>query len=211
MQRILHTYCLIALLLGLFLALGVTPAHAQFGAAQRGFTPPVRPKENLKPAEPAPPALPGATSTVAPADKTVLDLPPTESLFDAINRGDMASARDAIGRGADLNERNVLGMTPLDLSVDLSRNDITFLLLSMRGATVGAAPPASAQTAASDAKPTGAKPGGMKSAVVKPARKPAATAAVKPLPLSPRQYAGPADPGTPNPQAGFLGFGSATR
>ena len=58
---------------------------------------------------------------------------PTEALFDAINRGDIGTARDAISRGADLHGHNVLGMTPLELSVDLGRNDISFMLLSMRG------------------------------------------------------------------------------
>ena len=58
---------------------------------------------------------------------------PTDALFDAINRGDIAAARDAVSRGADLGGRNLLGMTPLDLSIDLARKDITFMLLSMRG------------------------------------------------------------------------------
>jgi hypothetical protein len=57
---------------------------------------------------------------------------PTDALFDAINRGDIGTARDAISRGADLHGHNVLGMTPLELSVDLGRNDISFMLLSMR-------------------------------------------------------------------------------
>jgi hypothetical protein len=85
----------------------------------------------------APPALPGARvnkSEAAPAEPGAADLPPTEALFDAINRGDMLSARDAVNRGADLNGHNVLGLSPLDLSVDLGRNDITFLLLSLRPA-----------------------------------------------------------------------------
>ena len=62
---------------------------------------------------------------------------PTEALFDAINRGDIAAARDAISRGAELNGHNILGMTPMELSVDLGRNDISFLLLSMRGTDNG--------------------------------------------------------------------------
>ena len=58
---------------------------------------------------------------------------PTDALFDAINRGDIANARDAVNRGANIDAHNVLGLTPLELSVDLGRNDISFLLLSMRG------------------------------------------------------------------------------
>jgi hypothetical protein len=61
----------------------------------------------------APPAaLPGAQSNpdeVAP--RASIDLPPNQALFDAINRGDITVARDAIGRGADLDAHNVLGMT----------------------------------------------------------------------------------------------------
>ena len=81
--------------------------------------------------------MPGAQSqagSAAPAERIPMDMPPTEALFDAINRGDIAAARDALNRGADIDARNVLGMTPLDSSIDLGRNDISFLLLSMRGA-----------------------------------------------------------------------------
>ena len=85
--------------------------------------------------QPVPAALPGTKTSVDAAAPTrdSLDLSPTDALFDAINRGDAASARDAVNRGANLGARNVLGLTPMDLTVDLARNDITFLLLSMRG------------------------------------------------------------------------------
>ena len=86
---------------------------------------------------PPPPALPGShaqPTAVVPADKVVADMDPSSALFDAINRGDSVAARDAINRGANLDGRNVLGLTPIELSVDLNRNDISFLLLSMRGA-----------------------------------------------------------------------------
>ena len=111
------------------------------------------------PREAPPPAVPGAASNsanVAPATITPAEMEPNDELFDAINRGDIAAARDAISRGADLGGRNVLGMTPMELSVDLGRNDISFLLLSMRGDN-GRRPPASATAAA--AKPQPAKPG----------------------------------------------------
>ena len=92
-----------------------------------------------KPTGPAPDAVPGdkARAPAAPSTHAAGDLPPTDALFDAINRGDIASARDALNRGADLNGENVLGMTPMELSVDLGRNDISFLLLSMRGEDSG--------------------------------------------------------------------------
>ncbi len=94
-----------------------------------------------KPAEaaPAPPSpIPGATANpdaVIPADKSQGELAPNEALFDAITRGDMGSARDALNRGAQLDAHNVLGQTPTEASIDMNRNDITFLLLSMRGST----------------------------------------------------------------------------
>ena len=82
-----------------------------------------------------PPAIPGAVTDEATATSGHMsaDMEPTAALFDAINRGDMTSAKEALGRGADLNGKNVLGQSPIDMSIDLNRNDITFLLLSMRG------------------------------------------------------------------------------
>ena len=112
---------------------------------------------------PPPPALPGAASTgsPAPANHAPVDMQPTDALFDAINRGDIATARDAISRGADLHGQNILGMTPLELSIDLGRNDISFLLLSMRAADDGRsrqAPTArtTAKTVTDEAGETGA-------------------------------------------------------
>ncbi|WP_052945131.1 hypothetical protein, partial [Acidisphaera rubrifaciens] len=83
-----------------------------------------------------PDALPGAKPAkdrVTPAERPTSEMEPTDELFDSINRGDISSARDAISRGADLQGHNLLGMSPLELSVDLGRNDITFLILSYRG------------------------------------------------------------------------------
>jgi hypothetical protein len=171
-------------------------------------------------AAPAPPSpVPGAVARqpVIPASKTANDLDPNEALFDSINRGDIAAARDALNRGADLGATNVLGMTPMELSVDLGRNDITFLLLSERGgesdsgssarnqasqlvpsvATKGVAKGRSAQVA--DQVPSGRTPAGkirQGSPPTVAANKPAA---------APKLFAG--DGGTPQPQAGFLGFG----
>src|SRR3954470_1592568 len=113
-------------------AAGLSSAQAQsFNKIKGGDAPRVDP-----PAPPLPPALPGAktnANAVAPANRIPTDMQPTEALFDSINRGDIAAARDAISRGADLGGRNLLGMTPMELSVDLGRNEISFLLLSMRG------------------------------------------------------------------------------
>jgi hypothetical protein len=161
------------------------------------------------PRQPPPPALPGATPNAgraAPSFRPPTDMEPTDALFDAINRGDIATARDAISRGADLNGRNILGMTPMELSVDLGRNDISFLLLSMRGADDGRSRPPSTTTVVKSA-PT--KP-------VKQATRPSATAAKNAAPeqrpATPQTaplFSG--DGGTPIPNAGFLGFDVSRR
>ena len=191
-----------ALLTAAALPLWAGAAHAQGTPGQTGFHPMFgTPKRPTNDSTQQPAALPGAANNTGTAEKTIMDLPPTEALFDAVNRGDMASAKDAISRGADLSARNVLGMTPLDLSIDLSRNDITFLLLGMRTQE-----PASTGPATKSAK---AKPAGAAVLAATPAKRPPAkppvVAAAKPMPAVPRQYAGP---GAADPQAGFLGFGA---
>ncbi len=151
-----------------------------------------------KPAEPPPPALPGAQTDnerVAPADKQNADMQPTDALFDAINRGDIGSARDALARGADMRGHNVLGMTPLELSVDLGRNNITFLLLSLRAGDSTAPTKAAALPSAGKQKPVAHAERHLASPV-------RATSAPQARP--PAQFAG--DGGTPIPSAGFLGF-----
>ena len=174
---------------------------------RNGFQPQFQPKEKNTQREVPPPALPGAASN-PDTDTTKgapIDLPPTEALFDSINRGDMLEARDALARGADLQAPNVLGMTPIELSVDLGRNDITFLLLSYRG---GGATPIPPSAVAADTTPP-----------VKPLRR-----AGKPTTVAAARVAGPrvttsarpnmtasGTPGVPVPQAGFLGFGGSAQ
>jgi hypothetical protein len=119
-------------------------------------------------------------------------------LFDAINRGDIASAKDAISRGADLSAANVLGLTPLDLSVDLGRNDISFLLLSLRSAD---APPRAVTSAAPPPDTRAAKP--------RPLTTSREVGKAPSAPRTPQLFAG--DGGAAVPQAGFLGFGGASR
>jgi hypothetical protein len=193
----------------------MAPGHQTAGAAaatQSGEHPEVQPD-----------ALPGTSvdkNRVTPNDKSIADMQPNDALFDAINRGDLRQARDAINRGADLGARNALGMTPLDLSVDLGRNDITFVLLSFKGMddSTHRAPPRGALAAAprgrhgGRAQPqnaeieddTGARvgvaardPNAGRDATAIPTRAAA--------PRAPRQYA--TDGGTAVPSAGFLGFG----
>jgi hypothetical protein len=127
---------------------------------------------------------------------------PTDALFDAINRGDLGAAQDAVSRGADLNGQNVLGMTPVQLSIDLGRNDITFLLLSAGGEAATPSQPAAGAHAAL----LGAKGGGSARLARTTERKPArlVRAAAAPVPQTPRLFAG--NGGSPIPSAGFLGF-----
>jgi hypothetical protein len=174
------------------------------------------PPAKAAPANIQPPVLPGAVAhadRVAPA-KGIVIADPNEALFDAINRGDIASARDALDRGADLEGHNVLGMTPIDLSVDLGRNDITFLLLSLRNGDTQPnrrGPAQSAQNAPGTkqaAAATKPKLANTRQAVRAPTASAAKQAAqITPAaPVVPRLFAG--DGGAPNPSAGFLGFGN---
>ncbi len=195
--------CSVAALAAAMALLAAGSGHAQVPGVANGRSLPPVTKNRQAPEQPnlPPPALPGAQNSFAPAERTATDLSPTDALFDAINRGDMASARDAINRGADLAGHNILGMTPVDLSVDLGRNNITFLLLSLRGGSTPTARPAPAATkgAAAPARPAS------KLATLPPRPAPLAQ------PVVARQFAGPANPGTPVPQAGFLGFGGAVQ
>jgi hypothetical protein len=212
MTRIRHYSLALAIVAGLLGAAVALPAHAQSIPTTRNYTPTVKSKPQAIESNVPPPGLPGAVSNGTPAEKTALDLPPTEALFDAINRGDIASARDAISRGADLTGRNILGMTPLELSVDLSRNDITFLLLSLRGTSPAAAPAtqAATKTAVATQPPSPVAAKHHVKVAVKVAR-PAPVAVPPAPPPVPRQYAGPSDTGVADPQAGFLGFGRSVQ
>lgn len=158
----------------------------------------------------APPAaVPGATARApaAPATKAAGDLQPNDALFDAINRGDIAAARDALNRGADLNATNVLGMTPMELSVDLSRNDISFLLLSMRSEDSDRGSQAIGRNTQSSGKIvlSGKSANPRKATPAKTVAATSAPAGVRPV-ATPRRFAN--DGGTPLPSAGFLGFDS---
>jgi hypothetical protein len=161
------------------------------------------------PRAPAPPALPGARAepnAVAPAARSAADLPPNEALFDAINRGDLATAKDAVARGADLNAKNVLGLSPIELAVDLGRNQLSFYLMSLRGGQSSSRPPIAAQIAAASKPPTRAeRVAAERAARAEKSRQSSTVAdATPPGPPTPRLFSG--NGGQPNPQAGFLGF-----
>ncbi len=186
-------------LAALMLAIGVfwaVPCLAQFGNGAGEALQSGRRNRGQAPEAPViqPPGLPGVRNNptaVAPALRSPTDMAPTEALFDAINRGDLAVARDAVMRGADLNARNALGLTSTELAVDLGRNEIAFLLLSLRAETDRGARDAS--TAAAASRPVNDR---------KP--QPVRAAPVQPTPTTPRLFAG--DGGTPIPSIGFLGF-----
>jgi hypothetical protein len=149
---------------------------------------------------PKPSGLPGARrSSVAPAERSPSEMSPNEALFDAVNRGDVAAARDAITRGAQVDGRNMLGLTPLELSIDIGRNELTFLLLSMRGTASAPPPPTAAASTAARAVAPAATP--------RAASRPAPAQAAAPAPVRQRQ----ATAAAPVPEAGFLGFGTPPR
>jgi hypothetical protein len=168
-----------------------------------------------KPPEPLPDAIPGSKSRepAAPATRPAVDMEPTDALFDAINRGDVAAARDALNRGADLNGVNILGMTPMELSVDLGRNDISFLLLSMRGEDSGrgsravgrdTAPSTPASRTTQAGKPAVPRKSASDKVAPGKAKQAANTAVAAKAVATPKLFAN--DGGTPLPSAGFLGF-----
>lgn len=172
------------------------PAWAQFGQTngQGSIATGGAAARTTPPKAPEPAALPGLRTNNAPAplSRPPSEMGPTEALFDAVNRGDIGAARDATGRGADLNARNVLGLTALELAVDIGQNDIAFMLLSLREAGP-AGPPGKAPPATR----TGAQP-------PRGPRAPAPTRTVSaPAPTTRYQT----DGGAPVPNAGFLGFG----
>ncbi len=160
---------------------------------------------------PPPTALPGLTARGSiepiPADPNA-NLAPTPALFDAINRGDLFAARDAVARGADPDATNVLGLTPLDASVDQGRNDIMFFLLSVRGGRPTGGPTEATQNAfrSQPALPQAAARAGRTprtptdaSAIVAAPR-----SSAEALPAGSRLWAG--DGGAAKPEVGFLGF-----
>ncbi len=123
---------------------------------------------------------------------------PTEALFDAINLGDLDEVRAAVAAGADIGARNVLGLTPLDLALDLGQTEIAFFLMSLGRAPTRAPPPEPrAQRPAGPLPPTPAR------GRAPPAPGPAPVAPTTAVPTAPLWRG---DGGTPVPEAGFLGF-----
>jgi len=199
--------------MGTVLALAAGLALAAPGAAWAQMSPTTGPEAPLLKgaklkggAKPPPSALPGASSThaLAPAAVNAAAMDPNAALFDAINRDDLAAARDALNRGAELGAENALGMTPLQLSIDLGRNDITFALLAMRGADQGPSGPPAAKTVG---HPASAPPVRGRVAVAPRRVAPVPRRMAPTSPATPVRVAG--EGGTPVPSAGFLGFDPA--
>ncbi|WP_458094106.1 hypothetical protein [Roseomonas sp. WA12] len=177
---------------------------------------------------PPPPALPGLANRRAaepiPAETPAINLSPNDALFDAVNRGDLGAARDAMARGADLNARNQLGLTPVDAAVDQGRNEIAFYLLSARGSAGSGpltapaepapppaaarrgrgreVPPAVARAAAEEGEEAVLRPSGPLSSPPRGGDR--AGSAGPATPVRARLFAG--DGGSPRPEVGFLGF-----
>jgi hypothetical protein len=188
--------------------LATSPAFAPHAFAQgmlgSGRTT-ARPAPDQRPREPAP-ALPGVAAqrgvAPIPAESPPSAMNPNDALFDGIARGDIQTVRDAVGRGADVNARNALGLTAVDSAVDRGRSDIMFYLLSMRG--TGSAPPPQERSAPD--------PRAQRAAA-------AAAARARPAPEAPIQTASgagrlpqlwQANGGAPQPSVGFLGFDAGT-
>jgi hypothetical protein len=187
------------------LAFGLaTPAFAQSmpgaGAMGAGGSGPAIQPRGPTP-DIAPPALPGAGAApglaTAPHVSHASSGDPTTALFNAINKNDYNAAQDALSRGADLTAQNPLGETPLELSIDLNHNSITFMILAARNETgVNSGPLATGEPAIITAPI--AAPRATRKARAVPAAMEAPPASTRP------QYGN--NPGTPNPSAGFMGF-----
>jgi len=193
------------LALGLAFTVAAAPAMAQMSGGQIGGVTPgggQAPAPQARTPDIAPQALPGAAPMPAmtgPVMQKPATGDPTVALFTAITKGDDTGAQNALGRGADLNAQNQFGETPLDLSIALNRTSITFLLLQTRNELA-------AQGASGE--PMGA-PWDLNSnnTPLVPAPKHHATHSTVAVSATPRSAPVPVNNGTPNAEAGFLGFG----
>ena len=174
-----------------------TPAFAQMspemgGGGMMGGGNAPQPRQRVPDIAPA--GVPGAVTAALPTGPNLqkhFTGDPTTALFTAIDKNDYAEAQDAVSRGANLNAENALGETPLDMSVALNRSTITFMLLAARNEEGGGTPPGPAPVY------TGHHARGRTLSISDktPAPRP------QPVPVMGN------NPGTPDPAAGFLGFG----
>ena len=188
------------LLLAGAMLLPALPASAQ---GMLGSSRTTAPPAATAPREP-PPALPGVAArrgvAPIPAETPPSAMNPNDALFDGINRGDIATVRDAVARGADVNARNALGLTAVDAAIDQGRPEIMFYVLSVRG-TAGYAPPPP------DSMPLRGPPVRTRTPPPTQARQ----APAQPVNAPPRlPQLWQANGGAPQPSIGFLGFDAGT-
>jgi hypothetical protein len=236
LNRMMVTRVLPALVAGMLTTFAVNCHQARAQAAlpsPNSMGPVVKGNDNLSVAQPSQAGLPGSRRAM-PVNKGAISstlLSPNDALFDSIDRGDIVAARDAVARGADLSATNAVGQSPIDESVDLGRNDITFLLVTLLhagGAEITdaqggpmASPPANTLGLSSKDQHTAAAPVAFFGS---PAGTPSSTrrknksgtseaSATTPLRNKPpRQVSQPAyadSSGAPVPSAGFVGFGAS--
>ncbi len=183
------------------------PAVAQLVPSGEGSGPAAAPAARAPAPDVAPPALPGFGDqpglATAPSVQKPATGDPTTALFTAVTNGDYNAAQDAVSRGADLNAQNPLGETPLELSVALNRNSITFMLLSARNEAGDDDAPVS------DPMPVTAAPLPYHHHHHDQAVPVASVTAPAAVPLASQNAARGNNPGVPNPSAGFLGFGQS--
>jgi hypothetical protein len=215
-------------------ALAPRIAHAQANLpSPTAMGPVVKGNNDISPAQPSQPGLPGASRPTSVSRGTISGdmMSPNAALFDAIDRGDLAAARDAVGRGADLGATNAVGQSPIDESVSLGRNDITFLLVTLlhaEGAQItdaqgpmNAPPPTTLGLSTRDehvaAEPVGFFSPPPSNSTVTQNRK---GRRYPPLPVAAKSMVAPSAPppsppvygdssGAPVPASGFLGFGNS--
>jgi len=183
--------------------LAPVPALAQLADGRLGTGGPIQSNQPAQQVRPPPPALPGlavrppAAPIAAQGDR---QLSPDAALFDSINRGDLPAARAAMARGADLEARNALGLTPIDAAVDQGRNEIAFFLLAARGqARVQGPPPEETRAPRRNPQQEAAERRAAERAALA-----ARAAEANAVPLRPRRFAGVG--GAARPEIGFLGF-----
>ncbi|MCB8879306.1 hypothetical protein ACELLULO517_03605 [Acidisoma cellulosilytica] len=223
------------LLIGL-VAAATLPGHSAMAQAAlpqpTSMGPVVQGGNGGQAAQPSVAGLPGARRS-GPVNQGTIDatlLSPNDELFDAINRGDITAARDALSRGADLSATDAVGQTPIDLSVSLARNSITFLLVTLLHAGGGditdaqgpmAQPPANTLGLSSKDQKTVTTPVGFFDAPQPAAKaktgksKSYQTVAARPS-ASTTSFAESAPTssggsGSPNASAGFVGFGAGAQ
>jgi hypothetical protein len=179
-------------------ALAAAPASAQM-PPQR--TPAAQPQAQPQPQQ-------GRAAAPAQRQRQQRSGTPTEQLFDAINTGEIEDVRAAVAAGADVSARNVLGLTPVDLAIDLGRNDVALYLLSLGRARPLAPLPderaAQRQARASEQQLRLQQQRAEQAAVEAALRSRAPAVSGQGIVAVAPLWRG--DGGTPNPSIGFLGF-----